>query len=582
MTSISTKEEFTAELNFIFENIISEPENEMGEKASKDVLDFFNDVIWALPKNTFKNDQIIFNVYLTELWDSHYIARRGVYAFYKICYNFEKNFNRCQNNLSKNEIKNHPDLAKAYFTNTPLDRFFFLQLPFSIPFKRRFEHTHICAGSGHGKTQLLLSLIYADIKKALKGKGGLCVIDSQGDLIETLSHLAEFDPTLKKGLADKLVLIDPTDIDHPPQLNMFDVNLDRLGKNVSAKNREMIENATVAMFQYIFEDLGGGLGGAGYQQNIFENCSKLLLKIEGANILTFLELLRDGGKFKKHFSKLDFISKDFFENEFFGKEYENTKKQIAVRLRNILNNKTFARMMTAKKNKIDIFDAMNKGKIVLINTAKAYLQEDRCRMLGKLFIALTLQATFQRATIPEDKRKAFFVYIDEVQDYLSDSIANFLSQARKYKVGMIFAHQYLEQLSNISRNLVASVMANTSIKLMGRIELADAKKMADRMGRSVEDFRNLKKKDYAFTEYLCSIKDVVEPAVKISLPLGMVNKQPTMSDENFKILKNQQREKFCIGAGSEIFKISKTKKVEDKKDIAEDTGKIKLPSFPEL
>lgn len=272
------------------------------------------------------------------------------------------------------------------------------------------------------------------MRKARKNKGGLCIIDSQGDLIKTISRLKEFDPAVRKTLADKLVLIDPSDIHYPLSLNMFDVDLKRIQAIKDPAVKEGIINATIALYEYIFADLIEGKLTL-YQKNIYTFGAKLLLQIENSNLLTFIELLRDKDEiFSYHYKKLDPLAKQFFRHEFYSEKYQNTKEQIATRLWGILSNRTFQNMFTAEKNKIDMFEAMNEGKIVLISTSKALLQEDRCRMLGKFFIALILQATYQRAIIPEKYRKAFFVYIDEVQDYLSDKMAEFLSQARKYKV----------------------------------------------------------------------------------------------------------------------------------------------------
>lgn len=572
----------------------------------EEIHSFIKECIKQIPENTFqdKDEDVLFTTYLSEIWDSRYIAEkieRLISSSYSMTSIYKgilhSNIRKTKENLTKYEFKNHPDLAKAYFTNTPLEQFFFMQLPFSIPFQKKFEHTHICAGSGHGKTQLLLSLIYQDIKKAVKGKGGLCVIDSQGDLLQTLLKLKEFDPTLKKSLSEKLIFVDPSNIDYSPQLNIFDVNLEQMRQNMSASDFSMMENSTIELFNYIFNDLGSGLGGAGYQQNIFENCSKLLLRVEGATIYTFMELLRKGEKFKKHFSKVDYMCRDFFENEFFSKEYDNTKKQIAVRLRLLLNNTNFEKMVNAKKNKINIFNAMNEGKIVFVNTAKDKLFEERCSMMGKIFIAMILQATFRRASIPEDKRKPFFIYIDEIQDYLTDKVANLLSQARKYKVGVIFAHQDLEQIAGVSKKLVSSVMSNTSIKIMGTMNISDSRKMAGEMMVKPEVFGNLKKVDYKYSEYICFIRGITNPAVKIKMPLGIVNNKPQMSDESYNLLIKQQREKFCRGMKDnkkqpfftkedekqvslclekDFIKAKNSNKEENKPDI------IQVPDFPEL
>jgi hypothetical protein len=103
------------------------------------------------------------------------------------------------------------ELVSEYLGQTPLADYFATPFPFSIPVSARFEHTHVVGGSGHGKTQLLQSLIVRDIGELVKGNGSIVVIDSQGDMIQTILHLADL-----TNLSDRLVLIDPNDIDHPP------------------------------------------------------------------------------------------------------------------------------------------------------------------------------------------------------------------------------------------------------------------------------------------------------------------------------------------------------------------------------
>jgi hypothetical protein len=105
-----------------------------------------------------------------------------------------------------------------------------ISVPFSIPFQKRFEHSHIVAGTGHGKTQLLLNLIYVDLLNPQGGKGGFCVIDSQGDSINTILRLSVFDQKPKNPLADKLVYINPEDLEFPVCLNFLDVGLEKLKK----------------------------------------------------------------------------------------------------------------------------------------------------------------------------------------------------------------------------------------------------------------------------------------------------------------------------------------------------------------
>jgi hypothetical protein len=120
-----------------------------------------------------------------------------------------------------------------------------------MPFSSRFEHTHIVAGSGHGKTQLLQQMILKDLNKLEEGQGSVVVIDSQGDLLRNIVSLAAM-----TRLSERLVLIDPTDIDNPPALNLFDFGLERLTR-YGRLEREKLLNGAIALYEYLFGALLG-------------------------------------------------------------------------------------------------------------------------------------------------------------------------------------------------------------------------------------------------------------------------------------------------------------------------------------
>jgi hypothetical protein len=503
-------------------------------------------------KEEFNKEEI--HLY-THIYDHIYNLRWLLRNFWKEADNerirrmsdyFFKEFNKFTDLCEKSTISNC-NLIEHYCIKNENSRFydfFNIYIPvFSFPFAKRLEHTHILAGTGHGKTQLLLSLIYNDLLKAQEGKGGLCIIDSQGDLIDVITHLSFFDPSIENSLADKLILVDPNDVEYPVSLNVFDINLERINRLPPAQ-REMAINFAVSLFQYIFSDLVEGKLTM-YQENIFQFCSRLLFSVPDATIMNFIELLEDSDKYRQYLSEVDETTRQFFENQFYSNLYDSTKKQLSARLWSIIRNNTFNKMFINKKNKIDMYEAMNSGKIVMINTSKMLLQSEGAKMLGKFFIALILQNTFQRASIDEDKRKSFFVYIDEAQDYMTDTMAEFLSQARKYKVGIILAHQYLKQLDSESTNLKYSTLANTSIKFVGKVDAYDARAMSERIAVEPEDILSLKKRDGDYSDFFCYIKDTTQGAVKVRLPLGRVNQKERMLDEAYNSLLQKNREKYC-------------------------------------
>ena len=366
-------------------------------------------------------------------------------------------------------------LIDNYLEGTPFTGFFRSTLPFRIPLRVRFEHTHIVGGTGHGKTQLLQLMIYHDLLKAAEGKGSVVVIDSQGDLIRTISHLELFDPGRPGSLADKLVLIDPDDVEHPPALNLFDLEMGDLAR-YDAADREKLLNGTIALYEYIF----GALLGAeltNRQSVIFRYLARLMMVIPNATIHTLIELMEDGELLRPYMAELDGSARRFFETQFFTPIYDDTKRQVLHRLWGVLSNPTLERMFSHPRNKIDLFEAMNSGKIVLINTAKDLLKTEGCQLFGRFFISLIAQAALQRAAISEDRRRSTFVYVDEAHEYFDDTIDELLNQARKFRVGMVLAHQNLDQLSE---RLRATIMASTSIKFAGGVSARDAGAFAKR------------------------------------------------------------------------------------------------------
>lgn len=437
-------------------------------------------------------------------------------------------------------IREHIDRALG---RGPLLPFFFIRGPFGINYHRRFSHTHVIGATGCGKTQLLLSLIYKDILAAGEGRCGCMIIDSQGDIINTIVNLSKFDPDVGQSLSERLIYLDPTDVEYPLQLNLFDVDLKRIQRVSDPALRETMMNNVLSLFEDIFSAIGGEL--TMYMENLYRYCTTLLLNIEGANIMTFLDLLQEGERFRPHFQKLDPMTRRYFETEFFSKKYTPRKEELASRLWNILSNRSFQLMFSAKRNRLDLFSAMNEGKIVLLPTAKSMFQEARCTLLGRFYIAMLLNATFMRATIPENKRLPFFVYIDECADYLNDHLISLMSQARKYNVGVTIAHQHLSQLSAISHNLLSSVITNTATKIVGKLDISDAKYMAERIQCEPQDITSLRKVERHYAELLYYSNDLTRQAVKFEVPLGMVNKKPRMSKESFMRLREISREKFC-------------------------------------
>jgi hypothetical protein len=213
------------------------------------------------------------------------------------------------------------------------------------------------------------------------------------------------------------------------------------------------------------------------QSVVFRYVTRLMFHIPDATIHTLKTLLEPGGKtkYETHIARLGGPARDFFDNEFDTKEFDQTKRQVLRRLYGVLENPTFASMFSNPQSKFDMFTEMNVGKLILINTAKSLLKEEGTMILGRFFIAMIAQAVQERGTMPQWERKPVICYIDEAHEYFDENISIILNQARKFRVGMVMAHQFLEQLSP---KLQESFEANTTIKTAGGVSPRDARAFA--------------------------------------------------------------------------------------------------------
>ncbi len=447
-----------------------------------------------------------------------------------------RGFNRAPKLPEQFDAKSPEQLVTAYLGGTPLIDLFDQDLCFTIPTKARFEHHHIVAGSGHGKTQTLQYLIAEDLKAMEREKRSIIVLDSQGDLIRNIAQLEVF--ASDGPLHDRIVIIDPSDVEYPVSLNLFDVGQERL-QGYAPLERERLTNSILELYDFV---LGTLLDAQMTQKQnvIFRYVTRLMLHIPDATIHTLRELMEPKSevKFAEHIAKLTGTARYFFETEFASREFEQTKKQVLRRLWGILENQTFERMFAHPRSKLDLFSEMNAGKVILINTAKDLLKEQGTEIFGRFFIAMIAQAAQERATLSAEERVPTFVYIDEAQDYFDRNIGIILAQARKYNVGMVLAHQYLGQLEP---KLQEAFAANTAIKFAGGVSARDARALAP-MLYTQPDFIEAQGKG----SFAAHVRGVTKQAVPLQFPFGHLEALPQMSDLQRRVLQDKMREHYAV------------------------------------
>jgi hypothetical protein len=373
-------------------------------------------------------------------------------------------------------------ILDTYLPDSPYELLFECKVPFGFDDKTRMEHFHLIAGSGWGKTQFIQSLILRDLQK--EDPPALIVIDSQQDMLDKIQRLALFNGKL----ADRLIIVDPSLV---PALNVFTDTADRL-KNYSAAIREQVEADVIQLYNYIFGAIASELTS---KQNVaFSFVVRLMRATPDATLHTLLDLMEEGNstKFDHVIKKLDPTAQAFFRNQFFNKSFAPTRQQIARRLYSVLSIPSFDRMFGTPENKLDMFGCIQSQKIVLVNTSKALLKNDACALFGRYMIAQTMSAVFERVAVPEKQRKPAFLIIDEAADYFDENLESLLTQARKYHLGVLFAHQAMSQMSQSLQGIVAG---NTCIKVAGGVSDKDARALAPDMRTTADFLSDLEKTD---------------------------------------------------------------------------------------
>jgi hypothetical protein len=414
-------------------------------------------------------------------------------------------------------------LLRTYLGNTPFEALLSTPVPFTIPEETRFEHTVIVAGSGWGKTQLLQSIIAADLQK--DDPPGLIVIDSTGAMIDRIQQLAVFDGRLR----ERILIIDPA---HAPSLNLFDVSTPRFNA-YSAEQQEDIQTDIVALFSYIFSseeyNLSGQMGVA------FAHAVRLMLSKRGATIIDLRQVLEESPKtyqhsaYKQYIEELDADSLAFFKHHFFSDSLRATRQAVARRIHALTSIPAFRRMFTASANTLDLFAEMDKGTCVLVNTNANLLKDDGMVLFGRYVIARTLAAALERSTVADSGRKPVFLIVDEAAPYFDASFDQLLTRVRQFKLGCVIAFQHLEQATD---KLKSSIASNTSIKYAGGLGYSDRRWLAREM-ETDEEFIRAQRKDRStppqWTQFALYVRNQMDAALSLTIPFYRLENLPRLS-----------------------------------------------------
>jgi hypothetical protein len=200
--------------------------------------------------------------------------------------------------------------------------------------------------------------------------------------------------------------------------------------------------------------------------------------------------------------------------------------------------------MFTTSNKIDFYDELqNKGSIILVNTSEMLLKSEASPLFGRYVIARTMASAFERAAIPEEKRRPTFLIIDERAPYVDDTFDKLLTRLRQFKLGVCAAFQHMEQ---VSEKLRSSIASNTSVKLAAGLGYSDSRWLARDM-EATPEFLKAQHRDPSeppeWTDLACYVRNYTPHAVSITVPFYTLENMPQMTDAEHRALlaRNRQR-----------------------------------------
>ncbi|MDO8686744.1 MAG: type IV secretion system DNA-binding domain-containing protein [Candidatus Berkelbacteria bacterium] len=327
-----------------------------------------------------------------------------------------------------------------------------LQHKFGIKIPDRRYHMYAIGKTGTGKSTMLENMAIDDIREGR----GLAVVDPHGDLI---NHVMDYIP--EERIKD-VVIFSPAD-------KMFPVAFNPL-ENVDPDMKNIVASGVVGIFKKIFgESWGPRL------EYILRNTILALLDYPNATMLGITKILVDKQFRDKVVSNItDPVIKDFFVNEF--EQYDPKFRTEAIspiqnKVGQFLSSSTIRNIVGQPKSTINLKEIMDTGKIFLVNLSIGEIGEDASSLLGSLMITKIQLAAMQRSTIPEEERKDFYLYVDEFQNFATDSFAVILSEARKYHLNLIMTNQYIAQMPETVRD---AVFGNVGTLISYRVGAPDA------------------------------------------------------------------------------------------------------------
>lgn len=404
--------------------------------------------------------------------------------------------------------------AKTVFKNR--------QMTFGIKKIDRRRHFYCIGKSGTGKSTFIANMAISDMRNG----HGFCVIDPHGDLCEQILHYV---PSYR---VNDIIYMDPSDLTRAFALNPLEVN--------NEEQKELVASGIVAIFKKLY-----GTSWGPRLEYILRNSVVSVMDMPDATLLMIPELLTNPNFRQKVIDKIqDPILKSFWLNEFNNMQERLRTEAISPitnKVGQFVSSKRIRNIIGHPKSTVDIEKVMNEGKILILNLSQGYLGEDNAALLGAMIITKIQLAAMNRISIAEEDRRDFYLYVDEFQNFATSSFIKILSEARKFRLSLILANQYMAQIPDDIR---AAIFGNAGTLMSFLIGADDAGYMAKEFSERFKEEDLLALGNYQAILKLCIDSRTQAPFHCYTLPL------PNSVTQNREKVLKVSRERYTKPVGA--------------------------------
>lgn len=355
------------------------------------------------------------------------------------------------NSLDENHLDEIESLGETTFREQ--------RRAFGIKPKDRRHHIYIIGKTGTGKSTLIKNMVIQDLRLG----HGVALIDPHGDLVEDILNF------IPKTRTNEVVYFNPADTEHPVAINILEAKGD--------EEKQLVASSLISVFKHLWKDFWGPR-----LEHILYNCVLALMDTPGQTLLGVYRMLVDD-----EFRKLIVGNiKDPIVKMFWVDDYESYdlrfRKEIISPVQNkvgqLLTSPQMRNIVGQSKSSVDFGFVMDNKRILLANLSKGKVGEDKSNLLGSAIVTKMYLSALERQSMPEESRQDFYLYIDEFQNFSTDIFPSILSEARKYRLNLNLAHQYLYQLPDSIKH---AVFGNVGSIISFRVGSYDAKELAEEM-----------------------------------------------------------------------------------------------------